>query len=570
MIPNNIEVMGISGLIDSIDNIFSEINDILWIYDAEKNILRVSKNINEVCSCDYRSSINNVEDFIGIVYSRDQKKLYSSLLALTQGKINNLSMEIRIVCPDNSVKYFIIKGRRIEVKNDEDNIKILLSGNLIDIDERKINENKLNHMAYFDLITGLPNRSMFVYKTSITINRRRIDFQKCAVVNLDLDNFKRINDIYGHYLGDDLLRAVSIIISNVLEKQEMLARFNGDGFLVLLPKVNGYDEVEMRVKKILGAINRNISINGIDINLTCSAGIAVYPSDGNTAEELIKNADAAMYKAKEEGRNKTLFFEKSINIAIQKKIEMEKHLRSALENNEFYMVYQPQVDILTGNIAGVEALIRWESPVYGNVSPIEFIPVIEDTELIFPLGVWILETACMHNKKWLDEKNIRIPVSVNVSPIQLKDGSFETVINDIIYKTGLPLELLKLEITESAFMENFQTSFNILERLRMKGVKIALDDFGTGYSSLNYLKSLPLNTLKIDKSFIDGLTENTKEKAIIGSIIDMAHFLNLDVVAEGVETKEQYECLKYFGCNLVQGFYFSRPLRVESFEKIWF
>lgn len=251
------------------------------------------------------------------------------------------------------------------------------------------------------------------------------------------------------------------------------------------------------------------------------------------------------------------------------KAEMEKQLKGALGNNEFYLVYQPQVNLKTGKIAGVEALIRWKSRKYGNVPPTEFIPVLEDTGLINSVGLWVMERACIQSRFWLDRKNLGIPVSVNVSPIQLKYDDFDTTVINIIRRTHLPHELLRLEITESAFMQNLQNACKIFERLKADGIQIVLDDFGTGYSSLNYIKSLPLNTLKIDKSFIDGLMEDTKEKAIIGSIIDMSHNLGLDVIAEGVERKEEYEYLKYFGCDYIQGFYFSRPLPAEKFNEIW-
>lgn len=570
MISNKMEVIDISFLIDSIDDLFTEISDVLWVYDLKKDIICISDKINKICSCDFRSSINNFEDFAKIVHSGDQKKLRSSFADLCQGRIHKLFMEFRIICPYDGIKYFVIKGRCIEAKDNEGNVRSLLAGSLIDIDEKKSNERKINRMAYYDATTGLLNRSMFIYKTSIAIGKRRMDSEQCAVINLDLDNFKRINEIYGHNLGDNVLRSVSSIILTHITKQEILARFHGDGFFILLPKVTSYDEVETKVKKLLKAINRTITIEGIEITLTCSAGIVIYPFDGETADELIKNADAAMHKAKEDGRNRAYFFERSINCAMKKKIEMEKHLRSALKNNELYLVYQPQIDArCVESIAGTEALARWESPVYGNIPPVEFIPIMEDTELIIPVGLWILETACRQSLYWFEKKKMKIPVSVNVSPIQLKYDNFEKDVIDIIDKIGLPPELLKLEITESTLMENFQNTYMVFDGLRSKGVKIALDDFGKGYSSLNYLKSLPLDTLKIDKSFVDGLLENTKEKAIIGSIIDMAHFLDLDVVAEGVEKKEQYECLRYFGCNFIQGYYFSKPLTAENLDKIW-
>lgn len=559
----------ISGLIDSIDNIFTELNDVLWLYDVKNDILRVSDKINKICSQDYSLHIKSCNDFMNIVYTRDQSRLHAAVTALYQKKINNISTEIRIICSDNELKYFKLNGRCIEIDNDEGSLCTFLTGTMVNIDEEKRREDKIKNISYTDLITQLPNRSMFIYKTSVTINRRDEDLKKCAVINLNLDNFKRINDIYGYYIGDDVLRAVGSIISAAISKTDMLARFDGDGFFLLLPKFDNYIEAEVKAKKLLKSLSRKLSVKGIDIILTCSAGIAVYPSDGETAEQLITNANSAMHKAKENGKNCISFFKKSINYNIQKKIELENQLQNAVINNEFYLVYQPQIDIRNGNISGVEALIRWKNPLNMNISPAEFIPVLEDTELILSVGIWTVETACRQSKYWLDKKNIKIPVSVNVSPVQLKCNYFAAAISDILKKTGLPCELLRLEITEGALIKNFQNACRIFERLRKEGIKIALDDFGTGYCSLNYIKSLPLDILKIDKSFIDGLTENKKEKAIIGSIIDMAHFLELKVVAEGIEREEQYKCIKYLGCDIIQGYYFSRPILAEELEKTW-
>lgn len=436
-----------------------------------------------------------------------------------------------------------------------------------DINERKRSEDQLNYTAYYDPLTELPNRSMFAYRANAAINRKGAG--NVAVAYLGLDNFKRINDLYGHDAGDDVLIEISKIIKKEINSQQILSRLGGDGFLLLMLGSGNEELIYKQIDTILLAISQPFVIGDLEIQLTCSAGIATFPGNGTTAEELIKNADAAMHKAKENGKNQWCIFEKSISVEIKRRTEMERNLRNALHQNELSLVYQPQIDCANRQLKGAEALIRWNSPIYGHVSPMEFIPIAEETGLIIPIGNWVFEEATRQCKKWNDQYRLNLPVSVNVSAIQLKDKGFLPTVLKILDDNKLPTNFLSIEITESMLMENYIKASDILEMLRNSGIGIALDDFGKGYSSLNCLKSLPLDALKIDKSFINNMKNGNREHSIVGSIINLAHVLDLEVIAEGVETSAQLECLTESRCNTIQGYFFSKPLTGEAFEERW-
>lgn len=405
---------------------------------------------------------------------------------------------------------------------------------------------------------------MFTYRTKLAIQQRLADAGTCAVVYLDLDNFQRINDLYGQYFGDDVLQVAGRTMVKFLEPEALVARPGGDEFLILFSQIEGQQAFAKRLDRLRQFVAKPMTVQGREIKLACSIGVASYPEDGYNAEELIRNADSALHQAKKEGKNRHRFYELSIKTALIKRTEMERELNEALIRKELRLLYQPQVDLHSGRITGVEALLRWDSSFYGMVSPLEFIPLAEESGLIIPIGLWVLQQACQQIELWKQQRLGHLTVAVNLSPVQLHhEGFFKSVLQQLD-RMGLAASSLCLEITESVLVDNLSQVSTILSRFRNMGVKIALDDFGTGYSSLNYLKNLPLDILKIDKTFIDNLKEGGVEKEIIRTIVSLAHILRLEVVAEGVETQEQYNYLRQIGCNKVQGYYLSRPIPAEE------
>jgi len=435
-----------------------------------------------------------------------------------------------------------------------------------DITERKQLEEKLKKQAEYDNLTGLPNRTLFRDRFSqILAMSKRYCVEKVALMFIDLDRFKVINDTLGHDAGDQLLQMAAERIVSCVRKSDTVARLGGDEFTLILPALSHQMHAELIARKILKALAKPFSIFGEDVFISGSIGITIFPDDGNDIDEMTKNADSAMYQAKEDGRNKFRFFTAEMNVRAFQRMKIEKDLRIALENEELSVHYQPKIDILSGKIIGMEALIRWEHPESGTVFPDDFIEVAESTGLIVPIGNWILETACRQTQSWLESENIPLYVAVNLSARQLERQDCSRTVRRILEKTQLEPQYLELEITESMMMKHLEQAVITLGKLEKMGVRIAMDDFGTGYSSLDQLKRLPIHTLKIDKSFVRDITTDAEDAAIISAIISLANSLQLEVVAEGVESQEQIKFLQEKGCRFMQGFYFSHPLPATEF-----
>jgi diguanylate cyclase (GGDEF)-like protein/PAS domain S-box-containing protein len=433
-----------------------------------------------------------------------------------------------------------------------------------DITQRKKAEKTIQNMAYYDAVTGVPNRNKFKKELHSALNQT--DNQKLAVLFLDLDRFKIINDTNGHTVGDLLLKQVANRLVMAVENAGLVSRHGGDEFIILL-KDMGKEQVTGMARRILIDFSEPLKLNNQEFYVTPSIGISLYPSDGLDEETLIKLADIAMYVAKERGKNNFQFYSSEQNGLSSRKMELENGLRKVLENNQLFLCYQPQVEIVTGDIVGIEALVRWQHPEHGLVSPAEFIPLAEETGLIVPIGKWILEKACEQNKNWQDVGVAPFPVAVNISVRQLQDDNFVETVRMILNKVGLEPQYLELEITES-IMQNIERSTVILNELKEIGVKISIDDFGTGYSSLSYLKHLPIDKIKIDKSFVDDIISHANQGAMVKTIIDMGHNLNFTIIAEGIETTEQVVFLKEHACKVGQGYYYSRPLPAEEVMKL--
>jgi diguanylate cyclase (GGDEF)-like protein/PAS domain S-box-containing protein len=434
-----------------------------------------------------------------------------------------------------------------------------------DITERKEAEKRIQFMAHYDALTGLPNRALLYDRLSQNLSHAQRNNKRVAVLFLDLDRFKTINDSLGHTVGDLLLQSVAERLKECLRAGDTVARLGGDEFVVILPDLEDADYAGLVAGKILECVAEPHVIRGRDLSTTASVGISVYPQDGGDRETLIKNADVAMYKSKEAGRNNYLFFQEEMNARAVERLSMENSLRRALERNEFALYFQAQVDTAAGRIIGAEALIRWLHPAMGLVMPAKFIPIAEESGMIVAIGEWVLRAACMKNRAWQEAGLPPVPVSVNLSALQFRQKELVQIVANTLRETGLEPRYLELELTESSIIQNAEAAINTLKELKAMGVQLSIDDFGTGYSNLGYLKRFPIDKLKIDQSFVRDLATDPDDAAIVRAIISLAKSLQLRVIAEGVETKEQLEFLSDHGCAEVQGYYFSKPVPEEEF-----
>lgn len=442
-------------------------------------------------------------------------------------------------------------------------------GTHIDITERKVAEKKIRQLAFYDPLTQLPNRRLLMDRLKHSINLERRGNRQMAVLMLDLDRFKAVNDSLGHLAGDELLKQVSSRITSNLRDVDMVARLGGDEFVVLLEDIERLDDAARVAEKIVAELSKPFLLAQCeDVRIGASIGISIYPQHGDNPELLMDNADSALYLAKDQGRGCYAYFSEDLTLAARKRISMETRLRHAIENHELRVFYQPQVDISNDRIIGAEALVCWQDPKEGIISPLHFIPIAEESSLIMDIGEWVMKEACLQGRKWLDSDLPEISIAVNVSPHQFRRSDINAIVSRVLAETGFPASLLELEITESGLMAYQEKAVEILKKLRLQGIKLAIDDFGTGYSSLAYLKRFPLNVLKIDKSFIDDIPVLQDDMEITATIIAMGHILGFKVIAEGVETPEQLAFLKEKDCDAYQGYIKSPPLPAEQFAKL--
>ena len=442
-----------------------------------------------------------------------------------------------------------------------------------DISERKRTEEQIRRLAYCDSLTGIPNRQAFLETLERELHRSKVGNKKFAVLFMDLDSFKRINDTLGHNVGDDLLKIVSERLRETIRPSDLvsrvdsasnLARLGGDEFTILIPDLERVENALNVAHRVKEAMRRPFVIEGNEIFVTASIGISLFPEDGDDCDSLLKYADTAMYHAKNCGKNNAKLYSSSLTMQIMSHVKLEVGLRKALQNNELYLLYQPQIDVRSAEIVGVEALVRWRHPERGIISPNEFIPLAEETGLIVPIGEWVLRTACTQARAWQRQTQRSLRMAVNLSAKQFKDENLTQIVMSALHDTGLEPKLLELELTEGTLMDDARATMVTLDQLRAIGVYLSIDDFGTGYSSMNYLKRFDVRALKIDKSFICGLPQDSENAAITRAIIAMAHGLKMAVVAEGVETDEQLVLLEQYGCDMVQGFYLGHPSPQDS------
>jgi diguanylate cyclase (GGDEF)-like protein len=451
---------------------------------------------------------------------------------------------------------------------------------VIMIKKRKASENEIKYLAYFDSLTTLPNRASFKGRLRLALDEAEKKDITGAVLFMDIDEFKRINDTLGHDVGDELLKQVStrltlqmrqgdaISLSSGKEIKDIVTRLGGDEFTILLTDIKNKKSAGLVANRILEHISQPFNLNDHEVYVTSSIGIAVFPRDGADVDKLLKYADTAMYHAKSMGKNNYQFYNEKMSFQNEKRLDLEEKLHQALEKNEFKLYYQPQIDAKTNKIVSAEALIRWQQSELGMIMPNDFIPLAEETGQIFKIGEWVINEACRQNKQWQMQGLEKIRIAVNLSGLQFMQDDLCETINAVLVDTELKPECLELEITESIMMRNIDQTISIIKNFTDMGISVSVDDFGTGYSSLSYLKKFPLESLKIDRSFVMDIPDDTDDMMITSAIISMAKSLKLKVIAEGVENKGQIEYLKKHDCDLMQGYYFSRPVPADEFEKL--
>ena len=436
----------------------------------------------------------------------------------------------------------------------------------LEISERKRAEEQISFLAYHDALTGLPNRLLSQDRFEQVMAYADRSHTKAALIFLDLDNFKEVNDSHGHSIGDALLKEVAVRLGESVRSMDSVGRQGGDEFLIVLTELHEADAITGVVEKVLKRLTEAFNIEGMEWFTSASAGIVVYPDDGKDFESLLRNADTAMYQAKGAGRNTYRFFNKQMNVDAIEHLHMRNELGKALERSELVLHYQPQVDLASGEVFGAEALIRWNHPTLGMVQPGRFIPVAESSGLIVPIGEWILLEACRQAVEWL-HAGINLVVAVNISAMQFKSGDLKESVSRALAESGLPANLLELELTESILIQGAENVLNTVRQIRALGVSFSIDDFGTGYSSLSYLKRFAVSKLKIDQSFVRDLATDPEDAAIVRAIISMAHDLNLRVIAEGVEREDQLKFLQSHNCDEIQGYFVGKPVPAMEFCK---
>ena len=510
------------------------------------------------------------------VHDDDKAELEDTLQqALQEHKC--VSLDHRFVLPDGLLRRV---RHQAEGLIDPVTSESRVLGTILDVTEHAQALEQLRYLAHYDPLTGLSNRRLFKIHLHNAIEQARDASKMFAVLFLDLDRFKKVNDTLGHDAGDRLLQAIADRIRSRIRRGDSVgqllpangisavSRLGGDEFTLLLTDINRPEDAGTVARRILRAVPRPVSVEGQDVTVTASIGIAVYPTDGDDVDTLLKHADTAVYHAKDRGGNVYQFFSSATNASSVRTLALEAYLRTALEREELVLHYQPKVDFITRKVLGMEALLRWNSLEMGMVSPNEFIPLAEESGIIVPIGDWVLQTACKQNKAWQEAGLPEVPVAINVSSRQFANHDMRRSVIQALEMSGLDPRYVELEITESSMMQNHEETAIVLTELKELGLRVALDDFGTGYSSLSYLKRFPLDSLKIDRSFVLGLPHEADAVGIINAIIAMAHVLGLRVVAEGVETEAQAAFLGGCDCDEMQGYVFSKPLPAEEFTRL--
>jgi len=529
-------------------------NDAIWDWNLVTKQYYVSVRGLQMVGLSERDTMN-LATLISFIHPQDRSHFKGFLKGFYSNSTRYGQVQIRVIGSKGEIRWIFCRGKGI--LNQEGKL-IRVSGFYTDITERITAEEAINRLAYYDVLTGLPNRSMLFERLNNLFDEQIQTNYSAALLYIDLDNFKVINDTKGHATGDSVLVKIAEGLVTTLAC-DAIARIGGDEFVIIHKNCNEMGASEL-ANETMNIINKTWNIEGYEFNISCSIGIAIYPQDGADINKLLMNADSAMYQAKEQGKNQFKFYDQRTNDIMVNKIEMQNDMRQGIINHEFVLYYQPQVDFISGYISAVEALVRWQHPVKGLLPPVEFIGIAEDTGLIIPLGEQILRAACQQSVRWESAGLRDISVAVNFSAKQINKKDIIHDIYRILEETGMRPELLDIEITESIAMENLENTIMIMNSLKEIGIKFSLDDFGTGYSSLNYLNNLPIDHLKIDKKFVQNMNQDNFEEVVVKAIIEIAHNMNLIVIAEGIETMDQYEIVMKFKGDRAQGYFFSRPV----------
>ncbi|WP_275097015.1 EAL domain-containing protein [Sedimenticola hydrogenitrophicus] len=547
--------------------------DIIYMLDEAGYFCFVNDRISQLL--DYKQ-----DDLIGhhyseVVHEDDVEKAKYAFAERRTGDRASRNVEFRLRCKDNSQpsRYFESRAVSVELNSmgiyrdtggGEQRCYVGTYGVARDISERKRAEEIINFQLYHDLLTQLPNRALLRDRLGLAISQAKRNGNQLALMYLDMDRFKVINDSLGHVAGDQLLQTVANRLRNCLRDSDTLARVGGDEFNLLVPEVTGRVDAIRLVEKVLANLKAPIFIDGVEVFVSFSIGIALFPDNGETMDALIKHADIAMYHVKRRGKDGYEFFSNEMKGSADQHLSLDTGLRRAIDEGQLQVYFQPQINLQSGKVSGMEALLRWKHPEVGNISPTEFIPVAEESGLINEIGSWVLDAGCAELSKWRKAGHDQIKLAVNVSSKQLAQADFEQQVFKVLTRHGVPGSALELEITENVLIQDMDQVVHKLRQLHAAGICIAVDDFGIGYSSLGYLQSLPLSTLKIDRSFVSGIRATSSRNSIVTAIIAMAKELGLDIIAEGVETEVQYQQLKRLGCPNAQGFLFSRPMPKEQ------
>ncbi|MBU8905927.1 putative bifunctional diguanylate cyclase/phosphodiesterase [Desertibacillus haloalkaliphilus] len=549
-----------AGDYENVWKLFNHMNDGLIITDYQKRIIAINPAYEEITGYSFDELQGKNPNFVQS--GKTARSVFNEMWREI-GKSGTWTGELINRRKNGEEFWSFITITHIKKKPVEDSYYI---GVMRDITERKKAEAKVSHLAYHDSLTDMPNRALFLKHLKSAIVMNDSDEQKVAVIFLDLDHFKKVNDTLGHHAGDQLLQEVSRRIESVVAEKGVVSRFGGDEFTILIETLNEKSDIQPIIDKLFQALQRPFLCGGKELYITASVGVSFYPDHGEDAQELLQNADNAMYRTKDEGRNNFQFYERSMNEASLEQLQLEQDIRKAFEKDEFVVHYQLQVDIETGKPYGVEALVRWQHEKDGLVSPGKFLPVAEELGLMGALDDWVLKTACKQTKQWHEQGFKDLVISVNISQQQFETYNFVEGVKKTLAETDLKPDHLCLEITENIAVANTDEAIARLNELKGIGVRVSLDDFGTGYSSLSQLKRFPIDILKIDQSFVRESPQTTENAAIVKLIIGMAKSLNFSVICEGIETEEQLTLIKKEGCQHAQGFLFSRPIPAVKCE----
>ena len=539
--------------------------DGIWDWDLTSNVFYSSIKYKERFGYKENETGNTYESWMSLIHKDDIEKETKKIQEYIGSKKGTYENIYRVRCKDGSYRWILSKAKAIW---HEDGGAIRIAGSHTDITKQKEMEDKVYHLAYYNILTGMPNRSKFNQKVKKKIREYEETGGKFAIIYMNADNFRRINDTWGYEVGDELLRYISGVIGRHTHEFYICAHLGGDEFALVIDKLTDRDEVTNKIKAFLDEFEMPWEFKTHKIFISFSVGIVLYPEHGDSLYSLVVNADTAMWHVKKHGKDGCSFYNTEMQTKRVSYIQTAHQIRKALKNNEFTVYYQPQISLESGKIAGMEALIRWEHPEKGFISPDDFIPLAEATGEIHAIGRFVLSTVCKQKNVWEEKGYPPVVVSVNISGISLTRGDLAEEIKELLETYGVGGSSIRIEVTETAIMSDIDVAINTLMKIKSLGVKIALDDFGTGYSSLTYLRKLPIDTVKIDREFIKNITSKDEKEIIVEVVVQIAEALDLEVVAEGVETKEQLSYVLKSKCEQAQGYLFSRPVAPDEIEKI--